>query len=109
TDISIVRVEAGMSFPTQRDATRGAVALVSVSVMGDGRFIGHDWLTSHAIPVIWVASEERGYDPRFYPPAFSYTLPLSFSGAELRALVIKLAASAAQSSVPEQQQDEPSP
>src|SRR3546814_14956259 len=45
---------------------------------------------------MWVASEQRGYEPRFYPQAYSYTLPLSFTGAELRNLVFELAGVASQ-------------
>lgn len=91
SDISVIRTDPSMTFPPHRDTTRRAVALVSVTVMGDARFMGQEWLKSHAVPVIWVASEERGHDPRFYPPAYSHTLPLSFTGAELRTLILKLA------------------
>lgn len=95
-DVRVIRADPAMVFVQERDPTRRAVALVSVSVMTEGRFVGHDWLSANAIPVIWVASEERGYDPRFYPQAYSYTLPLSFTGAELRNLVFELAGVAAQ-------------
>src|SRR5690606_27250237 len=83
-DVTVVRADAGTSFPPQRDMTRTAVALVSVSVMGDKRLSGHDWLASQGMPVIWVAAEARGNDPRFYPPEYSHTLPLMFTSAELR-------------------------
>src|SRR3546814_2558787 len=83
-DIRVIGADPSASFAQERDLARRAVALVSVSVMIEGRFVGHDWLTANAIPVIWMASEQRGYDPRFYPQAYSYTLPLSFTGAELR-------------------------
>jgi transcriptional regulator with GAF, ATPase, and Fis domain len=89
-DVNVVRADTGMSFPPARDPLRVAVALVSVSVMGDQRLSGVDWLAGQGIPVIWVAAEERGHDPRYYPPAYSYTLPLLFTGAELRALIGKL-------------------
>jgi len=83
-DVTVVRADAGTAFPPPRDITRAAVALVSVSVMGDKRFSGYDWLASQGMPVIWVASEVRGNDPRFYPPEYSHTLPLMFTTAELR-------------------------
>ena len=78
-DVSLVRADAGTAFPPPRDVTRRAVALVSVSVMGDKRFSGYDWLAAQGMPVIWVAAEARGRDPRFYPPEYSYTLPLTFT------------------------------
>lgn len=83
-DVTVVRADAGTAFPPPRDITRAAVALVSVSVMGDKRFSGYDWLASQGMPVIWVASEARGHDSRFYPPEYSHTLPLMFTAAELR-------------------------
>ena len=66
------------------------MALVSVSVMGDNRFSGYDWLAVQALPIIWVASEARGRDPRYYPPEYSYTLPLAFTTADLRKLLFEL-------------------
>src|SRR3546814_11662627 len=50
-DVTVVRADAGTAFPPPRDVTRTAVALVSVSVMGDKRFSGYDWLASQGMPV----------------------------------------------------------
>ena len=58
--------------------------------MGDNRFSGYDWLAVQALPIIWVASEARGRDPRYYPPEYSYTLPLAFTTADLRKLLFEL-------------------
>ena len=66
------------------------MALVSVSVMGDTRFSGYDWLAAQGLPIIWVASEARGRDPRYYPPEYSYTLPPSFTASDLRKLLFEL-------------------
>lgn len=96
SSVAVLRVDPSLRLDAETHATRHAVALVSVSVMAEGRFEQHEWLVEHAVPVIWVASEERSYDPRFYPSAYSYTLPLGFSGAELRSLVAKLAGLVAQ-------------
>ena len=89
-DVTLVRADAGTAFPPPRDPGRPAVALVSVSVMGDNRFSGYDWLAVQALPIIWVASEARGRDPRYYPPEYSYTLPLAFTTADLRKLLFEL-------------------
>ncbi len=89
-DVSLLRADAGTAFPPPRDLGRPAVALVSVSVMGDKRFSGYDWLAAQGLPVIWVAAEARGRDPRYYPPEYSYTLPLSFTTADLRKLLYEL-------------------
>ncbi|WP_333904557.1 sigma-54 factor interaction domain-containing protein, partial [Achromobacter insolitus] len=89
-DVSLLRADAGTAFPPPRDLARPAVALVSVSVMGDKRFSGYDWLAAQGMPVIWVAAEARGRDPRYYPPEYSYTLPLAFTPADLRKLLYQL-------------------
>jgi len=89
-DVSLLRADAGTAFPPPRDPGRPAVALVSVSVMGDTRFSGYDWLAAQGLPIIWVASEARGRDPRYYPPEYSYTLPPSFTAADLRKLLFEL-------------------
>jgi len=91
-DAAIVYVDTAATVPPPpRDVARPAVALVSVSVMGEARFAGFDWLARQGIPVVWVAAEERPQDPRFYGPTYSYTLPLHFTGAELRRLLFRLA------------------
>ncbi|MDM9558585.1 sigma 54-interacting transcriptional regulator [Bordetella petrii] len=89
-DVTVVRADAATAFPPPRDMARAAVALVSVSVMGDKRFSGYDWLAAQGMPVIWVAAEPRGNDPRFYPPAYSYILPPAFTTAELRRQLVEL-------------------
>jgi len=101
-DAAVIHMDAAAALPPARDASRPAVALVSVSVMGDARFAGFDWLATQGIPVIWVACEDRDTDPRYYAPAYSYTLPLSFTGAELRRLLFRLAGVARAASAPEQ-------
>ncbi len=90
-DVTVVRADTGVAFPPPHDKLRTAVALVSVSVMGDARFTGYDWLAAEGVPVIWVAAEERDRDSRYFPPAYSHTLSPSFSSAELRKMVFKLA------------------
>lgn len=92
TDIVIVRTDPSTEFPPARsDAVRLSIAVLSVTVIGDPLFRGHEWLRAQAIPVIWVAAQEKGHDPRFFPPAYSHTLPLSFTCAELRTLVLRIA------------------
>lgn len=86
-EVNVIHVNGPDVVLPERDPTRILLALVSVSVIGDARFTGQEWLSAQAVPVIWVAAESRGYDPRFYPPAFSHTLTASFTGAELRNLV----------------------
>jgi len=106
-DVTVVRADAGTAFPPPRDITRTAVALVSVSVMGDKRFSGYDWLASQGMPVIWVAAEARGHDPRFYPPEYSHTLPLMFTTAELRKQLFDLLGSLDRADRPVARREQP--
>ncbi|GAA0237413.1 sigma-54 dependent transcriptional regulator [Castellaniella daejeonensis] len=96
TDIMAIRVDSTTPMPPPREPGRRAVAVISVSIIGDAHFTGQGWLRTEAVPVIWVAAEQRGQDTRFYPPAYSHTLPPSFTGAELRAMVLRAAQSADQ-------------
>ncbi|MBP6623346.1 MAG: sigma-54-dependent Fis family transcriptional regulator, partial [Alcaligenes sp.] len=57
SEVAVMRVEPTVVLDAEHHPTRHAVALVSVSVMAQGRFEQHQWLVEHAIPVIWVASE----------------------------------------------------
>ena len=86
-DVHVVHVRGPDVLLPDRDPARLVLALVSVTMVGDASFSGQEWLSAQAVPVIWVAAETRGYDPRFYPPAYSHTLPASFTGAELRSLL----------------------
>ena len=88
-DVTLVRADAGTAFPPPRDPGRPAVALVSVSVMGDNRFSGYDWLAAGAAHHLG-GLRARGRDPRYYPPEYSYTLPLAFTTADLRKLLFEL-------------------
>ncbi|OZI77938.1 sigma 54-interacting transcriptional regulator [Bordetella genomosp. 12] len=100
-DATVIHADASAtSLPHDRDAARLAVAVVSVTIMGDGRF-SSDWLATQGIPVVWVAGEERSHDRRFYPPEYSYTLPLAFSGAELRRLLFRVAGIAQRAAAPD--------
>ena len=89
-DVNIIHVSGPAISLPERDPTRTMLAVVSVTVVGDPRFGGQEWLSAQAVPVIWVAAETRGQDPRFYPPAYSHTLVAAFTGAELRALMSRV-------------------
>ncbi|MGB6008427.1 sigma 54-interacting transcriptional regulator [Castellaniella sp.] len=101
TDIVAIRVDPATPMPPPQEPGRRAVAVISVSVIGDAHFTGQGWLRTEAVPVIWVAAEQRGQDTRFYPPAYSHTLPPSFTGAELRAMILRAAQSVDQARAPE--------
>jgi DNA-binding NtrC family response regulator len=70
---------------------RTSIAIISVTVIEKTNFNARDWQAGHGMPVIWVAAEARGADPRVYPPEYSNILTPDFTAAELRTLVFKLA------------------
>ncbi|WP_347556705.1 sigma 54-interacting transcriptional regulator [Robbsia sp. KACC 23696] len=69
-----------------------SLAIVSVSAI-DGANWARDWEASQGMPVIWVGAAPRGQDGRSvgdYPADYRYVLPLDFTCAELRSLVMKV-------------------
>lgn len=89
-DVDVLRAD-GTSISAPRDSDRPALAIISVSVIDGGAFVLRDWEARHSMPVIWVGAAPRERDPAMFPPDYSHILPLDFTGAELRAMVAKLA------------------
>lgn len=94
SDVGVVRVESDTALPNTGHELASAIALVSVSVIATSDFFAQQWLSQHAVPVIWVASSERAADPRYFPERLSHTLSPGFSCAELRALIEKISRNA---------------
>ncbi|SAK43752.1 sigma-54 dependent transcription regulator [Caballeronia pedi] len=89
-DVDVLRAD-GTSISAPRDVARPALAIISVSVIDGGAFVLRDWEARHSMPVVWVGAAPRERDPSMFPPDYSHILPLDFTGAELRAMVAKLA------------------
>jgi DNA-binding NtrC family response regulator len=60
-------------------------------VIDTGAFAFRDWEARHSMPVVWVGAAPRERDASTFPADYSHILPLDFTGAELRAMVGKLA------------------
>jgi DNA-binding NtrC family response regulator len=87
-DVEVIRAD-GIPLAQDREPSRVAVAVISVSVIDGGGLA----LASEAVqgmPVIWVAAATRERDTRNYPPEYLHILPFDFTCAELRTLVTKL-------------------
>lgn len=88
-DVEVVRADGG-GLPPDVGVSRPAVAIISVTAMnGPGFTLSTDAMLG--IPVIWVAAAARNRDSASYPPEYHHVLPYDFTGAELRALVARLA------------------
>ena len=88
-DVEVTRAD-GVDLARIRSSTRPAIGVISVTVIEGGVFSMKNWETAPGIPVIWVASEQRGQERGAVPPAYSHVLSPDFSGADLRNLVKKL-------------------
>ncbi|RYF83145.1 MAG: sigma-54-dependent Fis family transcriptional regulator [Comamonadaceae bacterium] len=88
-DVDVVRAD-GAGLPPDAGQSRAAVAIISVSAMSSSGFS----MTTESmlgVPVIWVASASRNRESANYPPEYHHVLPYDFTGAELRAMVARLA------------------
>ena len=88
-DVEVTRAD-GIDLARIRSSSRPAIGVISVTVIEGGVFSMKNWEVAPGIPVIWVASEQRGLDRGAEPPAYSHVLSPDFSGADLRNLVKKL-------------------
>ncbi len=95
SDVGVIRVESDTLLPSTENSLKTAIALVSVSVIATPNFHAQQWLSKHAVPVIWVASSERAGDPRYFPERLSHTLSPDFNCAELRLLIDQISSGGA--------------
>jgi DNA-binding NtrC family response regulator len=88
-DVEVIRAD-GLDVTAEKRAQSSSVAIISVSAIDQSNFTAPDWRSRHSMPVIWVAAEPRGIDPRVYPADYENILALDFSCAELRTLLFRL-------------------
>ncbi|MBU4612145.1 sigma-54-dependent Fis family transcriptional regulator [Achromobacter sp. GG226] len=92
TEAVVVRAD-GLTEAPATAVSRSAVAVVSVTAVNGqhGRPHAHEWLTGRGLPLIWVAAHARETAAGYFPPEYTNILPPDFSGAELRALLSRVA------------------
>ncbi|QQC64929.1 sigma 54-interacting transcriptional regulator [Paraburkholderia ginsengisoli] len=88
-DVEVIRAD-DIAISPERTALRPSLAIISVSVIDSGALILRDWQAAHGIPVVWVGAAPREHDPATYPSEYSHILPLDFTCAELRGMVMTL-------------------
>ena len=88
-DVQVVRADA-LAVPPAADAGN-AIAVVSVSVLEGARFTRQGVEGSFGgMPVLWVSSNLRGANAGTYATEYSHVLPFDFTGAELRAMLMRI-------------------
>ncbi len=87
--VSVIRAD-GMSMPVDNGDLGQAIAVVSVSVLEGARFTRQGVEGTFGMPVLWVSANQRESSPGSYATEYSHVLPFDFTGAELRAMLVRI-------------------
>ena len=63
---------------------------VSVSVLEGARFTRQGVEGTFGMPVLWVSAKQRDANAGTYAMEYSHVLPFDFTGAELRAMLVRI-------------------
>lgn len=89
-DVDVVRAD-GLTLSPMAAQGGNAVAVVSVSVLEGARFTRQGIEGNFGgMPVLWVSAKPRGEGPGTYATEYSHVLPFDFTGAELRAMLVRI-------------------
>jgi len=89
-DVQVVRADGLSTFSSVSDGGN-AIAVVSVSVLEGARFTRQGVEGSYGgMPVLWVSSSLRDTSAGSYATEYSHVLPFDFTGAELRAMLMRI-------------------
>ena len=89
-DVEVIRAD-GLNLPPASAATSNSIAVVSVSVLEGARFTRQNIEgTFGGMPVLWVSANARGNTAGSYAAEYSHVLPFDFTGAELRAMLVRI-------------------
>ena len=89
-DVQVVRADGLSTFSSVSDCGN-AIAVVSVSVLEGARFTRQGVEGSYGgMPVLWVSSSLRDTSAGSYATEYSHVLPFDFTGAELRAMLMRI-------------------
>ena len=104
--VEVIRAGA-LEAPPAEPRLKPAIAVISVSVIGNAKFTALDWEAAHGMPVVWVAAPGREGDPGRFPPEYAHILSADFSGADLRGQIGKLLPQLLAASEPETEVADP--
>lgn len=89
-DVDVVRAD-GLNLSPVVAQGGNAIAVVSVSVLEGARFTRQGMESNFGgMPVLWVSAKPRGEGPGSYATEYSHVLPFDFTGAELRAMLVRI-------------------
>ncbi len=89
-DVDVVRAD-GLNLSPVVAQGGNAIAVVSVSVLEGARFTRQGIEGNFGgMPVLWVSAKPRGEGPGTYATEYSHVLPFDFTGAELRAMLVRI-------------------
>ena len=87
--VDVVRAD-GLSLKSDSDELENAIAVVSVSVLEGARFTRQGVEGTFGMPVLWVSASQREASGGSYAMEYSHVLPFDFTGAELRAMLVRI-------------------
>ena len=89
-DVDVVRAD-GLTLSPVVAQGGNAIAVVSVSVLEGARYTRQGIEGNFGgMPVLWVSAKPRGEGPGTYATEYSHVLPFDFTGAELRAMLVRI-------------------
>ena len=89
-DVQVMRAD-GVVFSAVQDISNTAIAVISVSVLEGAQLTQQSIEGSYGMPVIWVAASGREREKKSgFAAEYSHVLPYDFTGAELRAMVVRV-------------------
>jgi len=87
--VDVIRAD-GLTLPADPGELGNAIAVVSVTVLEGARFTRQGVEGTFGMPVLWVSASQREASPGSYAMEYSHVLPFDFTGAELRAMLIRI-------------------
>ncbi|MFT4190289.1 MAG: sigma-54 dependent transcriptional regulator [Comamonas sp.] len=91
-DVQVMRAD-GVVFSSVRDIGHFSIAVISVSVLENNVQLTRQAIEGrYGMPVIWVSASgrERELKTGAFAAEYSHVLPYDFTGAELRAMVVRV-------------------
>ncbi|RMX06321.1 sigma-54-dependent Fis family transcriptional regulator [Corticibacter populi] len=87
--VDVIRADS-LNLPADSSELGNAIAVVSVSVLEGARFTRQGIEGTFGMPVLWVSANQREVSPGSYATEYSHVLPFDFTGAELRAMLVRI-------------------
>ncbi|MDH5857988.1 sigma-54-dependent Fis family transcriptional regulator [Lampropedia aestuarii] len=87
--VDVIRAD-GLNLSAETGEFGNAIAIISVTVLEGARFTRQGIEGKFGMPVLWVSAKQRDTSPGSYAMEYSHVLPFDFTGAELRAMLVRI-------------------